>query len=181
MFSSKPKEAAPAIPSSVVSPTAQPNKRATVRSSAPSIISADLTVMGTLISEGDIQIEGTVEGDVRSANLVVGEKAQVQGELQAEDLVVRGRVVGRIRARKVQLAATAHIEGDILHETLVMEAGAFFDGNCRHSNNPLGDEMKRPVIQQAVPAPKAPVAAVAASKTAHNGYSGHASLAQPAE
>ena len=55
-------------------------------------------------------------------------------------MTVRGRVMGRIRARKVQLAATSHVEGDILHEAFAVEAGAFFEGNCRHSDNPLGDE-----------------------------------------
>jgi hypothetical protein len=47
--------------------------------------------------------------------------------------------MGRIRARRVLLAATAHVEGDILHEALSVEAGAFFEGNCRHSDNPMGN------------------------------------------
>ncbi len=114
------------------------------RNTAPSIISADLTVTGTLVSNGDIQIDGVVEGDVRSVGLVIGEKAEIHGEILAEDLTVRGRVIGRIRARKVQLSATAHVEGDILHEAFAVEAGAFFEGNCRHSDNPLGDEQRKP-------------------------------------
>ena len=117
------------------------------RSTAPSIISADLTVTGTLVSNGDIQIDGIVEGDVRSVGLVIGEKAEIHGEILAEDVTVRGRVIGRIRARKVQLSATSHVEGDILHEAFAVEAGAFFEGNCRHSDNPLGDEVRKPVVQ----------------------------------
>jgi cytoskeletal protein CcmA (bactofilin family) len=121
-------------------PAAAP-KRGT-RGTAPSIISADLIVTGTLVSNGDIQIDGVVEGDVRSVGLVIGEKAEIHGEILAEDITVRGRVIGRIRARKVQLAATSHVEGDILHEAFAVEAGAFFEGNCRHSDNPLGDEIR---------------------------------------
>jgi cytoskeletal protein CcmA (bactofilin family) len=136
---------------SPAAPNAVPATR-TGRNAAPSIISADLIVTGTLVSNGDIQIEGVVEGDVRSAGLVIGEKAQIRGEIQADDITVRGRVVGRIHGRKVQLAATSHVEGDILHEAFSVEAGAFFEGSCRHSDNPLGDEARKPVVQQSAPA-----------------------------
>src|SRR6201985_245524 len=121
----------------------------------PSIVSADVIVTGSMISNGDIQIDGIVEGDVRSVGLVIGEKAEVRGEVMAQELIVRGRVAGRIRARKVQLASTAHVEGDIVHEAFSVEAGAFFEGNCRHSDNPLGDDMKKPVAAKA----EAPAAA----------------------
>src|SRR5437879_3959660 len=94
---------------------------------------------GAVNATGDIQIDGRLEGDVRSVGLVIGEKAEIHGEVLAEDVTVRGKVVGRIRARKVLLAATSHVEGDILHEAFAVESGAFFEGNCRHSDNPLAD------------------------------------------
>ena len=149
MFS-KPKDPVAPLPMAAA-PAAAP-KRGT-RGTAPSIISADLIVTGTLVSNGDIQIDGVVEGDVRSVGLVIGEKAEIHGEILAEDITVRGRVIGRIRARKVQLTATSHVEGDILHEAFAVEAGAFFEGNCRHSDNPLGDEIRAQPIhtQQSAP------------------------------
>lgn len=147
MFSSK-KDSAPAAPS------VPPLKRA-ARSSAPSIISADLVVNGTLTSTGDIQIDGRVEGDVHSAGLVVGDKAYIHGEIMAEEVTIRGRVQGSIRARKVLLCSTSHVEGNILHEAFAVETGAFFEGNCRHADNPLADESKK----VAAPAPAAPAPA----------------------
>jgi cytoskeletal protein CcmA (bactofilin family) len=105
----------------------------------PSIISSELVVRGTLISAGDVQIDGKVDGDVRATSLVVGEKAVIVGDVYAEEAIVRGRLEGSIRARKVQLCATCHVEGNILHEALSVESGAFFEGNCRHSENPLAD------------------------------------------
>ena len=109
----------------------------------PSVISADLVVTGTLTSTGDMQVDGRVEGDVHSANLVIGEKAVIQGEVMADEVTVRGRVEGSIRARKVLLCATCHVEGNILHEAFAVEAGAFFEGNCRHSDNPLAQDNTR--------------------------------------
>ncbi len=136
MFSSKRKDAA-SQPVMTAPPAAAPKRARAL--SAPSIISADMTMQGALNSAGDIQIDGRVEGDVRSVGLVIGEKAEIHGEVFAEDVTVRGKVIGRITARKVLLASTSHVEGDIMHEALAVETGAFFEGNCRHSDNPLSN------------------------------------------
>jgi cytoskeletal protein CcmA (bactofilin family) len=112
--------------------------------SAPSIISDDLVVIGTLTSTGDIQIDGRVDGDIRSASVTIGEKANFQGEIVAEECTIRGRVQGIVRARKVQLSGTCHMEGTILHEALAVEVGAFFEGTCRHCADPLSEVAGKP-------------------------------------
>lgn len=117
-----------------------PVKRSAMKSKAPSILSADLTITGSIFSDGEVQLDGTVEGDVRAGSLSIGEEATVKGEVVAETVVVRGRVEGSVRARQVQLAATARIEGDIVHATLAVESGAYFDGHCRRSSDPLSDK-----------------------------------------
>jgi len=158
MFSSK-KDAAPAPAPGPVPPA----KRA-ARSSAPSIISADLVVNGTLTSTGDIQVDGRVEGDVHSAGLVIGDKAYIHGEILAEEVTVRGRVQGSIRARKVLLCSTSHVEGNILHEAFAVETGAFFEGNCRHADNPLADDSAKKTTEfRQAPAPAASAPANAPS------------------
>lgn len=165
MFSSKPKDVQPAA-TPMSAPAAQPGKRLLRAGSAPSIISVDVVVNGTLTSAGDMQIDGRVEGDVRSVGLVIGDKAEIHGEIVAEDVTVRGRVVGRIRARKVLLCATSHVEGDILHEAFAVETGAFFEGNCRHSDNPLGDPVVARTPSAAAPAqPQSSFAALTANLT----------------
>ncbi len=119
----------------------RPNKAA-----APSIISSDLTVIGTLNAKGDIQVDGKIEGDINTTSVTIGEKAVVNGEISAEEAIIRGHIIGSIRARKVHLASTAHVEGDILHHALAVETGAFFEGNCRHSDDPLNAEAPRPQV-----------------------------------
>ena len=143
MFSSKSKEPAQAAPPAQQINLAQQQKRPVRSASTPSIISADLVVNGSLTSVGDIQIDGRVEGDVKGAALVVGDSALIHGEVCAEDLTVRGRIEGGIRARKVLLCSTCHVEGNILHEAFAVEAGAFFEGNCRHADDPLAEQPQR--------------------------------------
>jgi cytoskeletal protein CcmA (bactofilin family) len=130
----QPQAAAPAA-----SATAPQPKRPGLRNGTPSIISADLIVRGALFSAGDVQIDGRVDGDIRAGGLIVGEKAVIVGDVYAEEIVVRGRVEGGISARKVSLSSTCHVEGNILHEALAVEIGAYFEGNCRHSDNPLAN------------------------------------------
>jgi cytoskeletal protein CcmA (bactofilin family) len=144
-----------------------PGAKRAARSSAPSIISADLIVNGTLVSTGDIQIDGRVEGDVHSSGLVIGDKAFIHGEILAEEVTIRGRVQGSIRARKVLLCSTSHVEGNILHEAFAVETGAFFEGNCRHADNPLADDAgkKMPPYVASTPAPAVAVAAPAPVST----------------
>ena len=163
MFSSKGKDKDPApVPTPAV-PSNLQAKRLVRTSAAPSIISADLTITGTLTSTGDIQLDGRVEGDVQSAGLVIGDKAFIHGDVMAEEVTIRGRVQGSVRARKVLLASTCHVEGNILHEAFAVETGAFFEGNCRHADNPLAEEApKRTSEFRPAPAPAAPAAPAAA-------------------
>ncbi|MBL4620184.1 MAG: polymer-forming cytoskeletal protein, partial [Marinicaulis sp.] len=105
----------------------------------PSIISADVIMQGNISSAGEIQFDGTLEGDLKATSLIIGDKAIVKGEVICETVTVRGRVEGGIRAKSVSLAASAYIQGDILHSSLSVETGAHFEGNCRHSDDPLSD------------------------------------------
>jgi hypothetical protein len=73
----------------------------------PSILSSDLTVTGNLRTTGDIQVEGTVKGDIRAHLLTVGESATIEGEIIADDIVITGRVIGKVRGLKVRLTSTA--------------------------------------------------------------------------
>ena len=108
-------------------------------SNVPSIISQDVVMRGNINSAGEIQFDGALEGDVKAGSLIIGDKASVKGEIVCETVVVRGSVEGAIRAKSVSLASTARIQGDILHSSLSVETGAHFEGNCRHSDDPLSD------------------------------------------
>ena len=111
---------------------------------SPSLLSSDLTIKGNVITSGDIQIEGNIEGDVRAHLLTVGESATIKGEISADDVVVNGRVIGRLRGLKVRLTATAQVEGDIVHKTIAIESGAHFEGSVQRNEDPLGDSSSRP-------------------------------------
>ncbi len=127
-------------------------------SGVPSIISADVIMRGSINSAGEIQFDGSLEGDIKAGSLIIGEKAVVKGEVICETVTVRGKVEGGIRAKSVSLASTSHIQGDILHSSLSVETGAHFEGNCRHSDDPLSDtsakDFRRTRPSSATPTPR---------------------------
>jgi len=99
--------------------------------SVPSIVSADLTVTGDLVSAGEIQIDGRVEGDIKCASLIIGISGAVTGEVSAQTVRMHGSVSGQVIAKSVFLASTARMVGDVTHESLAIEPGAFMEGHCR--------------------------------------------------
>ena len=101
---------------------------------APTIISSDMRITGNITSEGEVQIDGVVDGDVRGAKVSIGASGHVAGAVSADRILVRGRVNGQIRAQLVTLTRTAQVKGDIFHDTLSMESGAKLEGHCRRLN-----------------------------------------------
>lgn len=133
-----------------------PAKPAAPKAKPPaSVLSSDLTIVGNVKSSGDIQIEGTVEGDIRAHLLTVGEGATIRGECVADDVIVNGRIIGRVRGLKVRLTSTARVEGDIVHKTIAIESGAHFEGSVQRQDDPLsqaGSKGKMPPSRQAATA-----------------------------
>jgi cytoskeletal protein CcmA (bactofilin family) len=121
---------------SKVNKTAQASSQAdgakpAAKAGIPSIISPDLRVNGDLVCSGDIQVDGWIEGDIQSRNVVIGEGATVHGAIQAENVRICGNVNGQIRADNVTLMRTARVTGDVLHKSLSIEQGAFLEGMCK--------------------------------------------------
>ncbi|HZZ69775.1 MAG TPA: polymer-forming cytoskeletal protein [Phenylobacterium sp.] len=118
----------------------KPNRPSSASSSRPdapdaprkaiacSLIAENVSLEGDLVSEGDVQLDGSVRGDLKLNHLTVGETGQVDGLITAEAVEVRGRVAGAITAKTVRLYATARVDGDITHAQLAVDAGAHFAG-----------------------------------------------------
>ena len=122
------------------------------KASVPSIISPDLRINGDMVCSGDIQIDGWVEGDIQSRNVVVGEGATVHGAIQAENVRICGIVNGQIRADNVTLEKSARVTGDILHKSLSIEQGTFLEGMCKRiDSTPSAGLEPRPLLAQSNP------------------------------
>ena len=111
----------------------QDDRRATA-ASAPSarvqhsILSADVRLTGDLVSDGDITVEGTIDGSIKCRSLTLVGQPSIKGTVEAETVHVCGTFTGEIHANKVILNKTAKMRGDIHHESLEVQTGADFEG-----------------------------------------------------
>ncbi len=115
---------------------------------AASLISSDMKIEGSVFCEGELQIDGTVKGDVKVARLTIGEHGEIEGSINAESVECRGKVVGSITSKQVRLHAQSHVDGDITHEQLAMEAGAYFQGRSLRLQRPA---QPKPAAATSVP------------------------------
>ena len=108
---------------------AEPFETSTPRKlTAASLVAEGVRIRGDLVTDGDLQLDGAIEGDLSVGQLTIGETGLVSGTIQADAVEVRGRVVGTISARRVRLLASARVDGDISHTELSIESGAHFEG-----------------------------------------------------
>lgn len=99
--------------------------------SAPSILGSDLSIKGDIVSDGDIQIDGRLEGNITASRVTIGESGSVTGSVKAKWVHIRGRVSGALTSNVVEMAATANVQADIAQDQLTIANGAFFDGKCK--------------------------------------------------
>ena len=100
--------------------------------SSPLAVGSKISIRGTIISRGDVYLNGEVEGKVEAVNstVTVGPNAKVIANLDAKKVVVVGNVEGNIKATEViEMQKTGMVTGDITTARIAIEDGAFFKGN----------------------------------------------------
>ncbi len=105
-----------------------------------STITSELSIVGELKSDGDIEINGRVDGGISGRTVTIGERGHVKGTVMAESVRILGGIEGEIGAVNVALECTAIVNAHITYRTLSMESGAFFVGQVHGtgSDEPSG-------------------------------------------
>ncbi len=114
-------------------------KKANIQFDSPdrlNVIVEGSKVIGDMITESNLRIDGEVQGNVSSASkVVIGKNGSIFGNLTCGDADIEGDVIGVIKVDSLTvLRATAKIDGEITTSKLQVEEGAQFSGNCRMSN-----------------------------------------------
>jgi cytoskeletal protein CcmA (bactofilin family) len=108
-------------------------------------------VEGTIRSESDIRIDGTVKGKLTcNAKVIIGPTGYVDGEIKCQNAVIEGKFTGNIHvAELLNVRETAEIHGDVHTQKLNVQAGSIFnvnvhmtDGNGATSNGAGAKNLK---------------------------------------
>ncbi|NJK79007.1 MAG: polymer-forming cytoskeletal protein [Chloroflexaceae bacterium] len=121
------------------------NRKEAVSPASPSVttgkpetvVGANTRFVGTLTSDGNMRIDGSVEGDIEVlGNLIIGETGRVIATVKAKNVHVSGAVKGEITATdKLEISPTGKVWGDIATAALQIDPGGLFRGQSTMSAN----------------------------------------------
>ncbi|NTU83915.1 MAG: polymer-forming cytoskeletal protein [Chloroflexales bacterium] len=109
----------------------------TMNGKPETVIGSNTRFQGTLTSDGNIRIDGSVEGDIEVlGNLIVGETGRVIATIKAQNVHVSGAVKGEITAvEQLEISPTGKVWGDIITAALHIEPGGLFRGQSSMTSN----------------------------------------------
>lgn len=105
--------------------------RAAARSGDLSFIGTGVTVTGNIGGDGNLHVDGRIDGDVTCATLIVGERGEINGNVRAGDARIAGTVNGAVAAEVLTVTDTARIVGDMSYDAVSIETGAQVEGRVK--------------------------------------------------
>lgn len=93
-------------------------------------------IIGDITSNGDLRIDGSLKGTIKSSGkVVVGSTGRVEGEIICQNADLSGEVKAHLKVYELlSLKANAVVTGDIITNKLAIEPGAVFTGACTMGN-----------------------------------------------
>jgi cytoskeletal protein CcmA (bactofilin family) len=111
---------------------------------AETIVGTSVKLKGNLKSDGDITVDGNVNGEIKTKGVVtIGPNAHVIANVKAKKIIIAGTVQGNIEAgERLTIAETGRVYGDIVANILSISAGAIFSGKST-----MLEKIKEPEIE----------------------------------
>lgn len=99
---------------------------------AETIIGPSVKVSGDFNGNGNIIVEGTFEGSLKtSGSLYVGDKAKIKADVEAKEARIGGELNGNVRVSgHLEISSSAKILGDIECSEISIARGAILNGKC---------------------------------------------------
>ena len=108
-----------------------------IENNAINLIGVGTEIKGDVSSNGDIRIDGILQGNLKTkGKVVIGETGSVKGEIKCKNSDVEGSIEGKIHVSELlSLKATSNLNGDIIARKLAIEPGSKFTGNCKMTSD----------------------------------------------
>ena len=108
------------------------NNMSNNESPARNIIGNGTIIKGEVESNGDIRIDGRVEGTLKSnGKIVLGQNGSIEGDIFCKQADLSGKVHGKLFVEELtSMKSTSRVEGELNTKQLYIEIGAIFTGKC---------------------------------------------------
>ncbi len=92
-------------------------------------IGSNSTFKGEISTSGTLRVDGTLEGNITTDWLVLGEKGDIKGDVASNGVIVGGKIEGNVRAKEIiEVKNKGKVIGDILTPKLTIVEGGIIEG-----------------------------------------------------
>lgn len=107
--------------------------QSTSSNNASNIINSGTTIEGTITSQGDIRIDGSLIGNLESkGKVIIGPEGKLEGILNCVNAVIEGTFTGDLQCSDLlNIKETAIVNGDINTDKLMVQPGAIYNVSCK--------------------------------------------------
>ena len=128
----------------------QPPLAGSAREAGRSVISSDVQVEGSLATDGFLEFDGHIRGDLSAQALGIGRAATVKGNVSGAFVTVDGTIEGDIKAGTLVLKPSAVVTGAVSYGSVSVESGATVNGRFHRLPEPVAEVL--PAAEGAAPA-----------------------------
>ena len=120
---------------------------ADIESPILTVMGKDAKLEGKIETEGSIQIECEVSGELKvRRKLVIAQSGSVRADVQTADVTIHGEYEGNMVATgSVEITPTGRVDGNIETNSIIISKGGMFNGNVAKLKESEAEEGKPPI------------------------------------
>ncbi len=100
-----------------------------INATKPSIISEGFEFVGTITSDGVLNISGVIKGKVTAKSVLIDSTGLVEGELFSDQVMVKGKVLGDINCDELNIGPLAEVDGSVSYDSVHIQRGGKIKGH----------------------------------------------------
>jgi len=108
------------------------NDKPTKTDTSSTIISKSAKIKGNIDIATKLHIEGFIEGDIKSNNLIsIGVNGKIKGNIIAKKVIIKGEIEGNIDCDELEILEGGKVRGDIIIKSIMIEKNGLFEGTSK--------------------------------------------------
>ena len=93
-------------------------------SSSSLMIGPGVTITGTIKADNEVNIQGTIDGDIDCNSVTINQSGNVKGKVQTETMTVEGKVEGEININSIlHIKSQGSVSGKVFYGDIQIDEG----------------------------------------------------------